>query len=171
MTLRMTLPLAWAIAVLTTASAAEPFGASPHAPGQPETINGIAISPGIERLSYISSRYFDIRPAYDACVKQSQGAMPKQQDCAETELAYQDGRLNRAYKNPLAGVDGPDRHAAVEAQRAWHAFRDKDCAARAGRFGSDAGPATESACRMESTAYLAQQTRVRERQHADQRSR
>jgi hypothetical protein len=36
-------------------------------------------------------------------------------------------------------------------------FRDKDCAARAGRFGSNAGPATESTCLMESTAHRAQE--------------
>jgi uncharacterized protein YecT (DUF1311 family) len=157
MTLRITLPLALAIAVLATPSAAEPFGAPTQAADQPETINGIAIRKGVERLSYISPRYFGIRAAFDACVKQSQGAMPKQQDCAETELTYQEGRLNRAYKALLADLDDLDRRAAVEAQRAWLAFRDKDCAARAGRFGPDAGPSTESTCRMESTAYRAQQ--------------
>lgn len=156
MKLRMTLPLALAIAIPAAASAAEPF-APPHTVGQPETINGIAIRAGVERLSYISPRYFGVRPAYDACVKQSQGATPGRQDCAETELTYQDNRLNRAYKDLLADLDGLDKHAAVEAQRAWLTFRDKDCAARAGRFGSDAGPATESTCRMESTAYRAQQ--------------
>jgi len=157
MKLGMTLPFALAIATLASASSAEPFGTPPQAVGQPEAINGIAIRPGIERLSYISPRYFGIRPAYDACMKQSQGAMPKQQDCAEREPASQDDRLNRAYNALLADLDDLDKRAAVDAQRAWLAFRDKHCASRAGRFGSDAGPATESICRMERTAYRAQQ--------------
>jgi len=157
MKLSTTPPLALALAVLATGSFAKPFSNSPQAVGQPETINGIAIRVGIERLSYISPRYLGIRPAYDACVKQNHGTMPQQQDCAETELAYQDSRLNRAYKTLLANLGDLDKRATVEAQRAWLSFRERDCAARAGRFGSDAGPATESTCRMESTAYRAQQ--------------
>lgn len=157
MKLRITLPLALAFAVLASVSVGESSGNPSQTFGQPETINGIAMRAGIERLSYISPRYLGIRPEFDACVKQSHGSMPQQQDCAETELTYQDSRLNRAYKALLANLDDLDKHAAVEAQRAWLVYRDKDCAARAGRFGSDAGPATESTCRMESTAYRAQQ--------------
>lgn len=170
MKLRTTLPLTLMLAVVATAATCGPSGSPSQAMGQPETINGIAIRTGIERLSYISPRYFSIRLSYDACMKQSQGSAPKQQDCAETEFAYQDGRLNGAYKALLADLDDQDRHAAVEAQRAWLTFRDRDCAARAGRFGSDAGPATESFCRMESTAYRAQQLEDWRNSVADQPS-
>jgi uncharacterized protein YecT (DUF1311 family) len=157
MKLRTTMPFALALAAITTASAATLPTASPPALSQPEVINGVAIRSGIERLSYISLRYYGIRPAYEACIKQSQGALPARQDCADAEFAYQDARLNRIYKSLLANLTRLDKHAAIEAQRAWLTFRDKDCSARAGRFGSDAGPATESTCRMESTAYRAQQ--------------
>lgn len=158
MKLRTTLPLALKLAVIaTTAAATAPSGALPQTLDQPEAINGVAIRSGIERLSYISPRYYGIRPAYDACMKQSQGAISAQQDCADAELTYQDDRLNQIYKALLANLEDMDKRAAIEAQRAWLTFRDKDCAARAGRFGSDAGPETESTCRMESTAYRAQQ--------------
>jgi uncharacterized protein YecT (DUF1311 family) len=90
-------------------------------------------------------------------MKRGQGTAPAQQDCADAELTYQDDRLNRAYKALLADLDDLDKRAATQAQRAWLAFRDKDCGARAGRFGSNAGPATESSCLMKSTAYRAQQ--------------
>ena len=155
MKLRIALPVVWTLVALTTTatSAAAPA----HLISQPETINGIVIRTGIERLSYISLRYFGVRPVYDVCMKQSSGAAPKQQDCADTELTYQDDRLNHVYESLLTVLDDLDRRAAVEAQRAWLTFRDKDCAARAGRFGSDAGPATESTCHMKSTAYRAQQ--------------
>lgn len=158
MSLRSTLPLASALALIaTTATAAVLPNSLPQPPGQTETIHGVAIRSGVERLSYISPRYYGIRPTYDACMKQSQGTAPAQQDCADTELAYQDVRLNQAYKALLAHLDDLDKRAASQAQRAWLAFRDKDCGARAGRFGSNAGPATESTCLMESTAYRAQQ--------------
>lgn len=157
MRLRTTLRLALTLAVAASVGAAAPSEALPQMSRQPETINGVALRSGIERLSYISPRYFGIRLAYDDCMVQSQGVAPKQQDCAEAELAFQDGRLNKAYKALAADLNDLDKRAAIEAQRAWLTFRDKDCAARAGRFGSDAGPATESTCRMENTAYRAQQ--------------
>lgn len=149
---------AWPV-LLILASLAPTAGASsaPRGTDQPETINGVAIRAGIERLSYISLRYFGVRNSYDACIAQTQGIVPKQQDCAEAELTYQDSRLNRAYKTLLAQLDELDKRAAVDAERAWLGFRDKDCAARAGRYGSNAGPTTESVCLMETTAYRAQQ--------------
>ncbi|MET0936447.1 MAG: lysozyme inhibitor LprI family protein, partial [Luteibacter sp.] len=70
----------------------------------------------------------------------------------------QDGRLNKAYKALLAAMTSTtEKEAATDAQRAWLAFFAKDCAARAARFGLNAAPATESICRMESTAIRAQQ--------------
>lgn len=116
-----------------------------------------SIRSDVERLSYISLRYYGVRPAYDACMEQGQGTAPGQQDCADAELTYQDDRLNRACKALLADLDDLDKRAAIQAQRAWLTFRGKDCGARAGRFGSNAGPATESACLMKSTAHRAQQ--------------
>jgi len=125
--------------------------------GSQDTINGIAIVPGVERLSYISNEYYGIRPTYDACVKETQGRVVDQGDCADTEFKYQDERLNRAYKALTTDLGGTAKQAAVDAQRAWLAFFAKDCSARAARFGSDNAPATESICRMESTAIRAQQ--------------
>ncbi|WP_431636425.1 lysozyme inhibitor LprI family protein [Dyella sp. KULCS107] len=158
MRLRSTLRLASALALMgTTATAAILPNSLPQPPDRPETTHGVAISSNAERLSLISLRYYGVRPAYDACMEQSQGTAPAQQDCADAELTYQDDRLNRAYKALLADLDDLDKRAAIQAQRVWLTFRGKDCGARAGRFGSNAGPATESACLMESTAYRAQQ--------------
>lgn len=154
MKLRAALSLALVLAALAPAGEA---ASVPRDTGQLETIDGIAIRPDIERLSYISLRYFGVRPSYDACIAQTQGVVPKQQDCSEAELAYQDSRLDRAYKTLLAGLDELDKRAAISAERAWLTFRDKDCAARAGRYGSNAGPTTESVCLMKTTAYRAQQ--------------
>ncbi len=125
--------------------------------GNQDIIHGIAIVPGVERLSYISTRYYGVRPRYEACVKETQGRAVDQGDCADTEFKYQDDRLNKAYKALISGLSGTAKQAAVDAQRAWLGFFAKDCSARAARFGSDNAPAIESICRMKSTAIRAQQ--------------
>ncbi|SFS11796.1 Uncharacterized conserved protein YecT, DUF1311 family [Dyella sp. OK004] len=126
-----------------------------------EVINGIGIMPGVERLSYISPRYYGIRPSYDACIKAPQGQVVLWGDCADTEFTYQDARLNKAYKALVAAVTAlEDKDATKDiqaAQRAWLAFYEKDCAARADRFGSTPGPSTLSTCRMERAAIRAQE--------------
>jgi uncharacterized protein YecT (DUF1311 family) len=126
-----------------------------------DVINGIGIMPGVERLSYISPRYYGIRPSYDACIKATQGQMVLWGDCADTEFTYQDARLNKAYKALVTAVSSLEDKDATKgiqaAQRAWLAFFEKDCAARANRFGSAPGPSTLSTCRMESTAIRAQE--------------
>ncbi|WP_157793070.1 lysozyme inhibitor LprI family protein [Bordetella genomosp. 8] len=124
-------------------------------------INGVAIMPGVERLSYVSPRYYGIRPSYDACIKATQGQVGLQGDCADAEYTYQDARLNKDYKalvSTITSVAGKEAIQQIQAaQRAWLAFYEKDCAVRADRFGSTSGPSTLSACRMERTAIRAQE--------------
>lgn len=43
------------------------------------------------------SEYLGIRPAYQSCIDHSDGSMPSMTECAESEFAYQDRRLNAAY--------------------------------------------------------------------------
>jgi uncharacterized protein YecT (DUF1311 family) len=138
-------------------SACAALATSPASADRSDRINGVAIMPGVERLSYISTNYYGVRPTYDACVKETRGRVVDQGDCADTEFNYQDARLNSAYKALVNKLTGTDKQAAVEAQRAWLAFSSKDCSSRANRFGSDDAPANESICRMESTALRAQQ--------------
>jgi uncharacterized protein YecT (DUF1311 family) len=147
-----------ALFLLSCAGSARAIAQAPVSPAaHQDVINGIALTPGVERRSYISGAYYGIRPAYDACVRETQGRVIDQGDCADAEFEYQDKRLNETYKAVTAHLSGESRQAAVDAQRAWLVFFAKDCAARAARFGSNKGPATESVCRMESTAYRAQQ--------------
>jgi uncharacterized protein YecT (DUF1311 family) len=126
-----------------------------------ETINGIGIMPGAERLSYISLRYYGVRPSYDACIQAAQGHMGLKGDCADTEFQFQDARLNKAYRALLASItatEGEDATKDIQAaQRAWLAFYQKDCPAKADRFGSTPGPSTLSTCQMEKTAMRAQE--------------
>ncbi len=145
------LPMLACALFVGSAAAMSPSAASADSQ---ETINGIAIIPGVERLSYVSMRYQGIRPTYDACVKRTQGRASERGDCADTEYSYQDSRLNHAYMALIVGLSGIDKRSVVDAQRTWLAFFAKDCSAVADRFGSDDAPATESICRMEKTAFL-----------------
>ncbi len=135
--------------------------ASDKATNSQDVVNGVAIMPGVERLSYVSPRYYGVRQDYDACVAKTQGNVVEQGDCADVEFKFLDGRLNKAYKEVIAALSASGQKEAVSdaqaAQRAWLVFFDKDCAVRAGRFGSAQAPATESICRMSSTAIRAQQ--------------
>lgn len=124
-----------------------------------DKIDGVSIMPGIERLSFISGRFYGIRQSYDDCLTKTQGVIPLWGDCADEEFEYQSKRLDTAYRSLLETLAGDETSiaSAKAAQEAWQAFSDKDCPARAGRFGSTPGPATLSICTMESTARRAQQ--------------
>lgn len=162
-------------ALLNLALLACDLDATPQPPNKPDaasakamgsnnsedTINGIGIMPGAERLSYISLRYYGVRPAYDACIQAAQGQAGLKGDCADTELQFQDARLNRAYKallESITAIEGKESIKDIQAaQRAWLVFYQKDCAAKADRFGSTRGPSTLSICQMEKTAIRAQE--------------
>lgn len=97
-----------------------------------------------------------MRPSCDTCIRRHKASFPNSR-IAPRRHTHQDDRLNQAYKAMRFRLGTLDRRTAVEAQRAWIDFRDKDCAAHAGRFGPDAGPTTLSTCTMKSTASRAQQ--------------
>ena len=134
---------------------------SPKSGSDEDIINGIGIMPGAERLSYISLRYYGVRPSYDACIQATQGQVALKGDCADAEYQYQDPRLNKAYKallKAIAAAEGEETIKDIQAaQRSWLSFYQKDCAAKADRFGSTPGPSMLSICQMEKTAIRAQE--------------
>lgn len=69
-----------------------------------------------------------LRAAYYACVKASRGVTAALNDCIGTEHAYQDKRLNTAYKAVRASLAEPQRTALRDEERAWITSRDKKCA-------------------------------------------
>ncbi|MBL8556229.1 MAG: DUF1311 domain-containing protein [Phenylobacterium sp.] len=80
------------------------------------------------------------RPEFDG---PSQPDMNRQ---AAARYAIADRELNAAYRK-LAAAASPDGKARLRAaQRAWIAFRDLDCEARAGSRGGSFHPAAVSLC-------------------------
>lgn len=67
------------------------------------------------------------RPAYDACIKQSGGETWAIQQCGDQELSWQDGRLNRLYKQALSQLQAAERDHLRTEQRAWLKDTDSNC--------------------------------------------
>src|SRR3546814_13100413 len=100
--------MVWALALfgLATMSAALP-AREPVARRVPPT--------GAELLE---SRHEWLRPSYFACVD-SAGSAEAQEACVDEEFAYQDGELNRVYREKLATPSRRDQNALRELERRW----------------------------------------------------
>ena len=53
-------------------------------------------------------------------------------ECAEQDLGRADAKLNSVYRALMAKIDGANQARLRDAQRAWIAFRDKECVFRTG---------------------------------------
>ncbi|TAJ73157.1 MAG: DUF1311 domain-containing protein [Phenylobacterium sp.] len=65
---------------------------------------------------------------------------------ADARFKIADRELNAAYRKLVAQASAGGRERLRQAQRAWIAFRDLDCAARAGSRGGSFHPAAVSLC-------------------------
>mgnify|MGYP003672589741 FL=1 len=76
--------------------------------------------------------------------------------CTVEEYNAWDARLNTAYGAYMQGLDAPRDGALREAQRAWMALRDADCAFAASAYeGGSMQPLVTAGCRMD---YAARRT-------------
>ncbi|MET0550316.1 MAG: lysozyme inhibitor LprI family protein [Xanthomonas sp.] len=94
-----------------------------------------------------------LRPSYDTCITAAGGATPAMLDCISDEHAYQDQRLNTAYKAAMAKLGEAEQHALRERQRQWIAERDEKCVADPD--GGQAERVDAAECRLEMTARRA----------------
>jgi uncharacterized protein YecT (DUF1311 family) len=70
----------------------------------------------------------DTRASYAVCLKAAAGVTPDMKQCMGTEYAYQDKRLNVAYRALMVTL-GKDQRAKLRSEeRAWIAYRDSHCA-------------------------------------------
>src|SRR3546814_5663287 len=66
----------------------------------------------------LESRHEWLRPSYFACVD-SAGSVEAQEACVDEAFAYQDGELNRVYREKLATLSRRDQNALREIERRW----------------------------------------------------
>jgi len=84
-------------------------------PGEPTALDDRAV-------------FLGLRPSYQKCLDAADAGMPTMIRCSQVEYAYQDQRLNAAYKRLLAKLDATDRRALVVDERAWIKGKEYDCA-------------------------------------------
>lgn len=74
--------------------------------------------------SYVHSH---TRPGYKRCIAGANAETPGLLECIDTELAWQDARLNKVYKQAMAQRGANDRDLLRQAQRAWLKATDTTC--------------------------------------------
>lgn len=78
-------------------------------------------------------------------------------ECADKDLTEANRKLNETYTKLQAKVKDDDWKRLQEAQRAWIAFRDKECAYRVGRQEGTLWPVLNLRCLAEVTDSRAQE--------------
>lgn len=68
------------------------------------------------------------RPGFDECVTKAEGVTPDTQTCIESEFEFHDARLQLAYQREMQSLEGEVLQAAKQAQEAWLAKRETECA-------------------------------------------
>ncbi|KAA2236424.1 lysozyme inhibitor LprI family protein [Salinarimonas soli] len=94
--------------------------------------------------------------AYDACMKKSSGVTAEMLECSTNELRRYDRLLNDAYNEVQSRLNGSQKTALRDAQRAWIAYRDSTCSfmSRLGDRGTMA-LLVDSGCMLQTTAERA----------------
>lgn len=122
------------IAALALALGSQSLAAPPNATGpalgpKPQPLFPSGLGPPPPKSSTptdpIAARY---SAAYEGCMRKAVSTLDML-DCAGKETERWDGRLNRAYQSRLASLNDRQRRALKQAEKAWIAFRDLDCAA------------------------------------------
>ncbi|HEY0198834.1 MAG TPA: lysozyme inhibitor LprI family protein [Rhodanobacter sp.] len=68
------------------------------------------------------------RASYAACLAEAAGVTPDMKQCMGTEYAYQDKRLNKAYKALMATLDKGQQAKLRSNEHTWITYRDSHCA-------------------------------------------
>lgn len=69
----------------------------------------------------------DARPSYAACLTTAAGVTPAVKRCMGAEYAYQDKRLNKAYKALMATLDKNQQTKLRGSERIWITHRNSHC--------------------------------------------
>lgn len=64
---------------------------------------------------------------FSTCMDQTGGVTPSMVECMNAETERQDVRLNKAYKDIMAGLSAGRKKQLQEAQRLWIKYRKANC--------------------------------------------
>lgn len=68
------------------------------------------------------------RVSYAACLTSAAGVTSDMKQCMGTEYAYQDKRLNKAYKTLMVTLDKDKQTKLRNSERTWITYRNSHCA-------------------------------------------
>src|SRR3546814_15027359 len=78
----------------------------------------------------LESRHEWLRPSYFSCMDSAAGDVDAQEACVDEEFAYQDGELNRIYREKLAPLSRRDQTALRSEERRVGKARVSTCTSR-----------------------------------------
>lgn len=136
--MKRVLPVLAAIAALTMASAAV-------AQSRPK--------PTDAEIAKVLDSLYGLRPSYGQCMSKAAEAGIVKVECINEELAFQDGRLNRAYRSLMAKLAPDLKKKLVADEKLWMQYRDNYCAAVVD--GLDRPRIDELSCLLNETAKQA----------------
>ena len=85
-------------------------------------------------------------PAYAVCMDRAGGVTVSMRECISEEYARQDVLLNEMYRQLMQRLGTEGQHDLRNAQRAWIAFREAECAWRASGETGTLGPVIIDSC-------------------------
>lgn len=100
-----------------------------------------------------------IRASYAPCLAAAAGVTTEMKQCMSSEYAYQDKRLNKAYRILMATSDKGQRTKLRSDERAWIAYRNAHCSLDPN--GGQAAELDAYDCSVQETAKQANALEVR----------
>ncbi|QJD70050.1 DUF1311 domain-containing protein [Xanthomonas campestris pv. badrii] len=102
-----------------------------------------------------------LRSSYIQCVKRADAVMPALIDCNGQEYAYQDARLNAAYKRLLKNWPAEKKDGLKQEERDWIKWRYTLCKSNGALGGGQAEELEDSSCELNATAQRAEELEER----------
>jgi uncharacterized protein YecT (DUF1311 family) len=116
----------------------------------------VAASPGkptSAEINKVLDSLYGIRPSFGQCMDNGAGVGIVSIECIDKELAFQDDRLNRAYRSLMAKLAPELKKKLVADEKLWMQYRDTYCAAVVD--GLDRPRIDELSCLLNETAKQA----------------
>ena len=93
--------------------------------------------------------------SYQSCLDGSGGVTTVMRSCSKRELSYQDGLLNRYYKQAMKSLDKSKGKELKKVQRQWMKYRDVKCNFDYGLTGGTMDLVIGDGCLVDMTAQRA----------------
>lgn len=122
-------------------------------PSAPAAFLVVAIMTAIAAPALAQPQDPPYAPEFGRCIEEAGGVTATTIECIGHEHDAWDGRLNTAYRAALGRLEEHRRAAFREAQRAWLAYRDRDCAFRADPEGGSIARIDGAFCMLRKTAW------------------